>query len=127
MERLDGENVREMRELSCLMAPWRMPSYTGTRRRASVRRNSKSNAILIESTRMKNITSHRLVICIKNDDYSVSLETRKIYEAIPDIEAEKHKQIRIIDESGEDYLYPEEYFIPVSLPKDVEDAIIKAA
>ena len=76
---------------------------------------------------MKNITSHRLVICMKNDDYSVSLETRKIYEAISDIEAEKHKQIRIIDESGEDYLYPEEYFIPVSLPKDVEDAIIKAA
>jgi len=76
---------------------------------------------------MKNITSHQLVICIKNDDYPVSLETRKIYEAIPDIEAEKHNQIRVIDESGEDYLYPEDYFIPVSLPKDIEDAIIKAA
>ena len=76
---------------------------------------------------MKNITSHRLAICIKNDDCSVSLETRKIYEAVPDIEAEKHKQIRVIDESGAGYLYPEEYFIPVSLPKDVEDAVIRAA
>ena len=71
---------------------------------------------------MKKLTSHRLVICIKNDDYPASLETRKIYEAVPDIEAEKQKQIRVIDESGEDYLYPEEYFIPVSLPKDIEDA-----
>ena len=69
----------------------------------------------------------QLVICIKNDDYPVSLETRKIYEAISDIEAEKHKQIRVIDESGEDYIYPEDYFIPVSLPKDIEEAVIKAA
>ena len=70
---------------------------------------------------------HQLIICIKNDDYCASLETRKIYEAIPDIEAEKHNQIRVIDESGEDYLYPKEYFIPLSLPKDIEDAVLKAA
>ena len=72
-------------------------------------------------------TSHQLVICIKNDDYPASLEKRKIYEAIPDPLAQKHSQIRVIDESGEDYLYPQDYFIPVSLPKNVEDAVIKAA
>lgn len=76
---------------------------------------------------MKNMTSRQLVICIDNEDYPASLETRKIYEAIPDPDAAKHKQIRVIDESGEDYLYPEHYFIPVSLPKNVEEAIIKAA
>ena len=71
------------------------------------------------------MNSHQLVICVKNDDYPASLEKRKIYEAIPDPDAEKHKQMRVIDESGEDYLYPEEYFIPVTLPKNVEEAVIK--
>ncbi len=64
---------------------------------------------------------------MKNEDYPASLEKRKIYEAIPDPDAEKHDQVRVIDESGEDYLYPEEYFIPVTLPKNVEEAVIKAA
>ena len=76
---------------------------------------------------MKNMSSHQLVICVKNEDYPASLEIRKIYEALPDPAATEHKQIRVIDESGEDYLYPEDYFIPVSLPKDIENAIIKAA
>ena len=68
-----------------------------------------------------------LVICIRNDGYSVSLEKRKIYEAIPDAGAEARGQIRVIDESGEDYLYPQEYFVPISLPKNIEEAVIKAA
>jgi hypothetical protein len=70
---------------------------------------------------------NQLVICIKNDEYPASLEKRKIYESIPDSEAEKHGQIRVIDESGEDYLYPGEYFIPASLPKNIEEAVRKAA
>jgi hypothetical protein len=74
---------------------------------------------------MKNMNSHQLVICVKNEDYPA--EKRKIYESIPDPEAAKNNQIRVIDESGEDYLYPEEYFIPVTLPKNVEEAVIKAA
>ncbi|VAW77880.1 hypothetical protein MNBD_GAMMA15-46 [hydrothermal vent metagenome] len=76
---------------------------------------------------MKNMNSHQLVICVRNDDHPASLEKRKIYETIPDSDATKHNQIRVIDESGEDYLYPEEYFIPVTLPKNVEEAVIKAA
>jgi len=76
---------------------------------------------------MKKNNTRQLVICIKNDDYPTSLERRKIYEAIQDPDAGKHNQIRVIDESGEDYLYPEEYFIPVTLPKNVEEAVIKAA
>ncbi len=72
-------------------------------------------------------TSHQFVICVNNEDYPASLEKRKMYEAIPDPAAEKHGQIRVIDESGEDYLYPKEYFVPVSLPKNVEEAVIRAA
>ena len=71
--------------------------------------------------------SHKLVICVRNDDYPASLEKRKIYEAIPDADAEKHHQIRVIDESDEDYLYPKDYFISVTLPENVERAVIKAA
>jgi len=76
---------------------------------------------------MTTTTSHQLVICVKNEDYPASLEKRKIYETIEDSAAEKHGQIRVIDESGEDYLYPQEYFVPVSLPKNILDAVIKAA
>ncbi len=73
------------------------------------------------------MSATQFVICIENADYPVSLERRKIYEALPDPEAEKLGQIRVIDESGEDYLYPSEYFVSVTLPKDAETAVIKAA
>jgi len=75
---------------------------------------------------MENMSSRQLVICVKNVDYAASLEKRKIYEAIPDPDVAKHKQIRVIDESGEDYLYSQDYFVPVSLPKNIEEAVIKA-
>ncbi len=57
----------------------------------------------------------------------MSIEKRKIYVAIPDSAAATHDQIRVIDESGEDYLYPESFFIPVTLPQSVRKAILTAA
>ncbi len=69
----------------------------------------------------------RFAICIKNEDYPASLEVRKIYEVIPDPKAAKHGLVRIIDESGEDYLYPADYFIPIELPDAVEQALLKAS
>ena len=71
--------------------------------------------------------SKNFVICINNEDYPTSLEVRKIYEIIPDPEAEKSNHLRVIDESGEDYLYPKEYFHSVNLPDATEQAITKAA
>ena len=56
------------------------------------------------------------MICVDNSGYESSLEIRKLYEMLTDRAAEKHHQIRVIDESGEDYLYPEKYFAPVRLP-----------
>lgn len=56
------------------------------------------------------------MICVDNRGYEASLEKRKLYEVLPDRVAEKHHQIRVIDESGEDYLYPENFFAPVKLP-----------
>ncbi len=72
-------------------------------------------------------SSHQFVICVENADYPASLEKRKIYEQIADPEAERHGQIRVIDESGEDYLFPRNYFVPVKLPRNIEEAVIKAA
>ena len=69
----------------------------------------------------------QFVICIENKDYPASLEKRKIYEVVPDSEAEEVGHIRVIDESGEDYLYPAKCFIDANLPKDVQAAVVKAA
>ncbi len=69
----------------------------------------------------------KFVICIDNSDYPVSLEKRKIYESMPDREAAKLGQIRVLDESGEDYLYPAECFVDAKLPKDVLAAVVEAA
>ena len=63
------------------------------------------------------------MVCVKNKGYSASLELRKLYQAISDERAAKLHQLRIVDESGEDYLYPEGYFVPVQLPQAVERAV----
>lgn len=65
---------------------------------------------------MRNMNKH-FVICINNNGYESSLETRKIYETLIDRDAIKYNQIRVIDESGEDYLYPADFFAPVRLPQ----------
>ena len=61
----------------------------------------------------------RLVICVKNDGYDVSLERRKLYVSIADSGAEKLGQLRVVDESGGDYLFPRELFVPIELPLSV--------
>jgi hypothetical protein len=68
----------------------------------------------------------KLVICLDNSGYEVSLERRKIYVSIPDAQAQRLGQIRIIDESGEDYLYPEKNFVPADLPQSVRRAVLQA-
>ncbi len=66
-----------------------------------------------------------LAICIRNDGYAVSLELRKLYKVIPDPEAAKNGLLRIVDESAEDYLYPENFFILAHLPKAEEQAVLE--
>ena len=67
------------------------------------------------------------VICIDNTEYPAALERRKIYEVIPDALAAQHRLLRVIDESGEDYLYPQAYFIAVDFAPGVQAALIQAA
>ena len=69
----------------------------------------------------------KLVICVDNSDFPASLERRKIYEALPDPDATKTNLVRVIDESGEDYLYPASCFIDANLSKATQDAVVNAA
>jgi len=63
------------------------------------------------------------VICIKNDEYQASLEKGKVYKVLRDEQAIQHDLIRVVDESGESYLYPSHYFVPIKLPKAAEAAL----
>ena len=75
----------------------------------------------------KTSSKRQLVVCVRNEGYEVSLERRKIYVSIADGDAQAHKLIRVIDESGEDYLYPQEMFLPISLPQSIRRAVLTAA
>ena len=74
-----------------------------------------------------NKRTNEFVVCVRNEGYEVSLELRKIYQAIPDTAAERHHLLRVIDESGEDYLYPEDFFLPIQLPRALEKAVLAVA
>ena len=71
--------------------------------------------------------SKQLVVCIKNDGFQASLERRKIYVSLPDPSAETHNLIRIVDESGEDYLYPRSLFREISVPESLKKVLLSAA
>ena len=71
--------------------------------------------------------SPEFVVCINNDDYPASLELHKIYRVLPDQDAAADSDIRIIDESGEDYLYPASYFAPIKVPAVVEESLRRAS
>jgi len=73
------------------------------------------------------MNSTRFVICIDNRDYPVSLERRKLYEVVPDADAEQSDHIRVVDESGEDYLYPCKCFVEADLPEETRAALVEAA
>ena len=68
-----------------------------------------------------------LVVCISNEGYLASLEKRKIYLAVRDATAERRALIRIVDESGEDYLYPKAFFRSIALPSAIKKAVLAAA
>ena len=72
------------------------------------------------------MNKHKFVICINNRGYEVSLEPRKLYEVLVDTDAEKHNQIQVIDESGEDYLYPASFFDRITLPAQVIEHVFHA-
>ena len=88
---------------------------------ASEKKKSRSNGF----SRKIRKSESPLVVCLDNEEYPVSLERLKIYRTLPDEKAARHGYLRIIDESGEDYLYPSDCFIPV--PQSLEAAILRVS
>jgi hypothetical protein len=71
--------------------------------------------------------SSSFVVCIRNAGHRASLELHKIYRAIPDAAAEAEGDIRVVDESGEDYLYPAAWFAPIEVPAAVRRTLLHAS
>jgi len=70
----------------------------------------------------KAMKNHKFGLCIENKDCE-DLEKRKIYQILLDDEAEKEGYLRVVDESGEDYLYPQSYFVLIPLPLEAQEAL----
>jgi hypothetical protein len=76
---------------------------------------------------MAKARSKQLVVCVENEGYQTSIEKRKIYVALSDPAARKHGLLRVIDESGDDYLFPKMFFRPITLPQATKKAVLAAA
>jgi hypothetical protein len=94
--------------------------FTGTKRTASAEEKSNSSGSSIDPM---NPASQQHVVCVRNDGMPVSLELRKIYETLPDPDAENSGMVRVVDESGEDYLYPAAWFVPITLSFELKSAL----
>src|SRR6266542_357774 len=97
----------------------RIPSTRRNRRTSDLRRRPARNT--------GEIVADRFAVCVRNDDYPASLELRKLYPIVEDDFAELHELLRVVDESGEDYLYPSTYFVRLDLPKPVERTLHRIA
>jgi hypothetical protein len=69
-------------------------------------------------------TTIRFAVCVDNSEYPASLELHKIYRVLPDEDAAADGDLRVVDESGEDYLYPADYFVIVELPQEVRESLM---
>lgn len=69
----------------------------------------------------------RFAVCLNNEGYPASLEVGKLYRVIPDQEADRHGYIRVVDESGEDYMFSSDRFHPVRLPQTVGKVLLAAS
>src|SRR2546423_8659502 len=98
-------------------------NFTGMKRTASEKKRSSSRRFSASRSR----ASESFAVCIRNDGYEASLDVRKLYRALRDRVGEEYGFIRVVDESGEDYLYPAEYFVRLDLPVTVTQKLRKIA
>ena len=94
------------------------------KRMGSARKSSRRS---VTSTRDRKTCPQRFVVCVRNAGYAASLEQNKIYVAIADEEAERHGQVRVVDESGEDYLFSADRFVAIEVPAAVRASLLKAS
>ena len=97
-----------------------MRKSPGTKRTASAAKTSKSNGTSIKHAQHSAQRSN-FVLCVNNGEY-VDLEPRKVYALLDDKQAAEDGMVRVVDDSGEDYLYPAEFFVPVRLTSQAAKA-----
>ena len=93
----------------------------------SAEKKSNEKDTLTRNMKSQRNPAQKFAVCIDNSQYPASLELNKIYRVLPDEDAAKDEDIRVIDESGEDYLYPAEWFVPIKLPLKIKTSVIKAS
>ena len=93
---------------------------------ASARKNSNAKSTSTKS-RKSVAPSRRFAVCVQNDGYEASLERNKIYVVLPDEDAESDGDLRVVDESGEDYLFSAERFVAIEVPAAVKASLLKAS
>jgi hypothetical protein len=100
--------------------------FTGMKRMALERKISSSRGSSKRIDPIERQARSRYVLCVKNRGYAASLERRKIYRRLNDLRASRHGLIRVVDESGQDYLYPSSYFVSIAVPKPARRALSHA-
>jgi hypothetical protein len=121
MDLVDGANSKAWRMFVFRVEGYVKQRSTGTKPTALVERRWKSKGYWIKAMG-KEKKVQVFALCVENKDCE-DLEKRKIYQVLPDEEAEKEGYLRVIDESGEDYLYPQSYFVLVQLPREAQEAL----
>lgn len=97
---------------------------TGMKRMASAKKSSSEKST---STRSRKTAAARstFAVCVRNDGYEASLERNKIYAVLPDEDAEQDGDLRVIDESGEDYLFSADRFVAIEVPAPVRASLLR--
>ena len=99
---------------------------TGMKHTASARKNSSARGTSTRS-RKPAATGRQFAVCVDNDGYEASLERNKIYVVLPDKDAESDGDLRVVDESGEDYLFSADRFVAIDVPAAVKASLLKAS
>ena len=93
---------------------------------ASARKSSSARSTSIKS-RKADSTGRRFAVCVDNGGYEASLERNKIYVVLPDNDAERDGDIRVVDESGEDYVFSADRFVAIDVPAAVKASLLRAS
>lgn len=94
------------------------------KRMVSARRKSSESDMSTRPRKSRRRQAVTFVVCVENSGYPASLERHKIYRVVPDQDAAQEGDLRVVDESGEDYLYPAEWFAAVEVPRRVRASLL---
>jgi hypothetical protein len=97
----------------------------GMKHTASAKKSSSARGT--SRARKSTSTGRRFAVCVDNKGYEASLERNKIYVVLPDKDAYRDGDIRVVDESGDDYLFTAERFVPIDVPAAVKASLLKAS